>query len=401
MSWKTVSIGEITKVVTKGTTPKVFLDSGVNYIKAEALNGDSSLNSKRFYFIDEQTHESLRRSQLDDGDVLLTIAGAQIGKCGYVKDSYLPANTNQAVGIMRLDKNKAIPKFIYYFFKQKKIFQLIQGLNSQAAQPNINLTMLKQIKLQIPKHSIQQKITSTLSTYDDLIENNRRRIQLLEESARLLYKEWFVNFRFPGHENIRIVDGVPEGWKTGCASDILDVMSGGTPKTKVSDYWDGEIPFFTPKDATDTPYVLSTEKTLSEEGLKKCNSKFYPKNTIFITARGTVGKLNLAQKSMAMNQSCYALKAKAPLNQLFLYSALEASIAQFKSRASGAVFDAIVVDTFKFIQLITPPKILISKFTEIAEPIFTQIEILLIQNQKLAKARDLLLPRLMTGEVEV
>ena len=130
---------------------------------------------------------------------------------------------------------------------------------------------------------------------------------MLEQSARLLYKEWFVRLRFPGHERVKIKDGVPEGWEKLSAFDAMDVQSGGTPKTGTMEYWNGKIPFFTPKDATSHVYVLKTEKTLTEKGLKSCNSKFYPKDTIFITARGTVGNVNLAQADMAMNQSCYAL----------------------------------------------------------------------------------------------
>ena len=111
-------------------------------------------------------------------------------------------------------------------------------------------------------------------------------------------------------------------------------------------YWDGDIPFYTPKDSTDHIYVTETEKSLTERGLGNCNSRLYPKDTLFITARGAVGNLNLAQRSMAMNQSCYALVAKAPLTQLYLYCAVSKAVKNFQQHAGGAVFDAIVIDTF-------------------------------------------------------
>lgn len=129
-------------------------------------------------------------------------------------------------------------------------------------------------------------------------------------------------------------------------------MSGGTPRTGESNYWDSNIPFFTPKDATTQVYAYETEKTLTEDGLRNCNSKLYPKNTIFLTARGTVGKINPAQTAMAMNQSCYALTAKNGVGQVFSYFTLVEGVAQFRSRAVGAVFDAIVADTFKRIPLV-------------------------------------------------
>ena len=295
------------------------------------------------------------------------------------------------------EKDKADVRYIKYLFNdlQKQYQQYSQG----AAQDNLSQKKLLSLKFPAPPIEVQKEIADVLSTYDDLLENNRRRIELLERSARLLYREWFVYLRFPGHEHVRVVDGVPEGWEKKTAIDVIDVLSGGTPKTKIPDYWDGTIPFFTPKDATDSPFVYNTEKYVTEQGLRSCNSSLFEENTLFITARGTVGKLQLAQQPMAMNQSCYALVAESPLNQYFLYCALKAAIEEFRSRAVGAVFDAIIRDTFKLIPFVVPNEVLIQEFTETVTPTFKQIKNLLSQNQKLQKARDLLLPRLMRGEV--
>ncbi|MCX7070787.1 MAG: restriction endonuclease subunit S [Gammaproteobacteria bacterium] len=298
------------------------------------------------------------------------------------------------------DPEKADARFIKYFFDatlQRRFKQFTQG----AAQDNLSQEKLLSLDLVVPDVFEQRRLADALAAYDDLIENNRRRIQLLEQSARLLYREWFVHLRFPGHEHVRVVDGVPVGWEQTTAHAVMEVLSGGTPKTDIAEYWNGDIPFFTPKDATDNPYALETEKSITDTGLKKCNSRLYPKDTLFITARGTVGNLNLAQVPMAMNQSCYALVAKPPLTQYFLYCALDAAIAQFKSRASGAVFDAIVVDTFKLIPFVRPPELLVQEFSETVVPIFQLIDKLLLQTRKLREARDLLLPRLMSGEITV
>ena len=398
-------IDEITEVVTKGTTPTTygmpFTDSGVNFIKAEALNGNSSLDRAGFAFVSESTHERLKRSILAEGDILVTIAGAQVGRCGIVRAEHLPANTNQAVGIIRVLRERANPRFVYYFFKNPQTFRMCQGIGGQAAQPNINLTVLKGFDLPLPDLQNQDAIVGVLSAYDDLIENNQRRIALLEEAARLLYREWFVHFRFPGREHVKIIDGLPEGWAMSTASAVMEVLSGGTPKTGKPAFWDGEIGFFTPKDVTDTPFVLKTEKTISEEGLRGCNSKLYPCDTLFITARGSVGKLNMALVPMAMNQSCYALRSKTYLGQRHLYLALKSAIEQVRVRATGAVFDAIVVATFSNIPFIVPPKRITENYARHIEPIFDQIANLIQQNERLAQARDLLLPRLMNGKVAV
>lgn len=222
---------------------------------------------------------------------------------------------------------------------------------------------------------------------------------MLEQSARELYKEWFVRFRFPGHEHVKLIDGVPEGWAETTADEVIEILSGGTPKTKIREYWDGDIPFFTPKDATSTVYAFGTEKTLTQSGLDNCASRLFPKDMLFITARGTVGKLNLAQTPMAMNQSCYALAAKPPLNQYFLYFAMDAAIQQVKGRAVGAVFDAVIKDTFKVIPFTVPPEVLVAEFTSQVTPTVRQINILLQATRRLLEARDLLLPKLMSGEI--
>ncbi len=217
----------------------------------------------------------------------------------------------------------------------------------------------------------------------------------------MLYREWFVHFRFPGHEHVKIIDGLPEGWERPLASEVMDILSGGTPNTGNAAFWGGEIGFFTPKDATNTPFVLNTEKTITEEGLRACNSKLFPTNSLFITARGTVGKLNLALVPMAMNQSCYALRAKAHFGQRYLYVALNAAIQHVRSRATGAVFDAVIVATFNNIPFLLPPESLTRSFEQHIDPMFDQMANLIQQNHKLTQARDLLLPRLMNGEIAV
>ena len=380
MKWKIFSIGTITEVVTKGTTPKIFSDSGVNYIKAEALNGDSSLEPKGFYFIDEKTHESLLRSQLKNGDVLLTIAGAQIGKCGYITESLLPANTNQAVGIMRPDQSKAVPKFVYYFFKQKRTFKFIQGLNAQAAQPNINLTMLKQVKLPLPSLATQKKIASTLYAYDDLIENNQRRIQLLEESARLLYKEWFVHLRFPGHEQIKITDGVPEGWKKEPLGKILTLQRGfdlPTQKRK-----DGIIPIY------------------ASTGINGYHNQAKVNAPGVVTGRsGSLGKIMFVQENFwPLNTTLWVkqFKKATPIFAMHLLAGMH--LEQYNG---GAAVPTLNRNNVHRVVVLTPDEKLMDDFERIARGTYQQIDKLGQYNKKLSQARDLLLPRLMNGDIEV
>jgi type I restriction enzyme S subunit len=353
--------------------------------------------------IDEKDKD---RFSLAPGDIVIARTGATVGYAKLIRDNQEAVFASYLVRV-RVDPKYADPGYVGRMVESDVYKKFVISRVGGAAQPNANAKVLSAFRLPIPDRTTQARIVEILSAYDDLIENNRRRLQLLEQAARLLYKEWFVHLRFPGHEHVKIKacsghrsgDGIPEGWEKRTAFDVMDVLSGGTPKTNMPDYWGGEISFFTPKDTTDSAYVFITEKTLTETGLKNCNSKLYPQDTVFITARGTVGNINLAAVPMSMNQSCYALIAKAPLHQVFLYFAIKESVEQFRSRAVGTVFDAIICDTFKLIPFVVPEEKLVRLFTDYAGPLLRQIHLLMKQTQKLVQARDLLLPRLMNGEI--
>jgi len=301
---------------------------------------------------------------------------------------------------MRPDVNKVDHRFLLYYFLSIAWRHVVESnVITGATVDRIPLERFPNFPISLPQLSVQRHIADILSAYDDLIENNRRRMALLEEAARQLYQEWFVRLRFPGHGHTRIIDGVPEGWQRKTAFDALQILSGGTPKTTVADYWGGEIPFYTPKDAVNGVWIIDCERGVTELGLKNCNSKLYPKETVFISARGTVGKINMAQRPMAMSQSCYALIGKDGLTQPFVYLSMQAGVDVLRQQAAGAVFDAIIVDTFKRIDLIVPKRKIVSQFDLIIRPLLDQLENLTIQNQKLRAVRDLLLPRLMNGEI--
>lgn len=289
--------------------------------------------------------------------------------------------------------------FVKYLIStlQRQMKQIAQG----AAQDNLSLEKLRSVEFSVPSFEVQESIASILSTYDNLIENNLKRIKLLEESAQLLYRQWFVDFKFPGYQKTKFSKGIPEGWIKTNAYEVMNIMSGGTPKTTIPDYWDGDIPFFTPKDYDNSFYVWETEKHLTESGLSKCNSKLYPKNTTFITARGTVGNITLAQRDMAMNQSCYAASPKEDLTPYFLFLSIREAVNHILGVAKDGVFSNIIVDTFKIIPCIKPLRDVINSFEIRVTPYFQNIDKILSMNRKLKEARDILLPRLMDGSIEV
>ena len=233
MSWEEKSIDSITELVTKGTTPSTygynFIQEGVNYIRAEGISKDGTVDESTFLKISPDCHDKLKRSQLKADDILFSIAGMALGKTGIVKESYLPANTNQAVAIIRPIKDLVNPKFLQYQFINPNFYELVNKFSAQAAQPNINLTQLKSLEILIPPLQTQKRIADILSAYDDLIENNLKRIKLLEQAAQNIYKEWFVNLCFPGHENTTINQetGLPVGWMKLTVEEYTKVASRG------------------------------------------------------------------------------------------------------------------------------------------------------------------------------
>jgi type I restriction enzyme S subunit len=401
MSWPKVRIGDFTSVVTKGTTPtkaQGFAERGINYIKAESLNGDGALDLSGGFFISEEIHNILKRSILKEGDVLLTIAGANIGKCGIVEEHHLPANTNQAVGIMRVDRKQVHPRFLYYWFKQGQTFRYIQGLNAQAAQPNINLSMLRNIEVPLPPPTVQNRIISILSAYDDLIENNRRRIQLLELAARLLYREWFVHLRFPGHEHVKVTDGVPEGWEKKKFGELCEEVREIVKPNALE---------------PDTPYIglehmprrsISLSQWASTKQVTSSKHRFNEGDILFGKIRPYFHKVGITFVDGVASSDAIVIKPRE--RRLLSFVLLTASSDAFVAMTSQTVREGSKMPRADWKQmqaypLPLPPPTFLKTFDEFIQKILNQLKTLVLMNQKLQNARDLILPRLMNGELAV
>ena len=376
-----------------------YVDAGIPFVMASDII-DGAIDYTGASMISENQAQKLRKGFSKEGDVLLTHKGT-IGSVAVVGPVEPYIMLTPQVTYYRCNPELLNNRYLAFAFREIGFQKRMKSLSGQSTRPYIGITSQRGLSILHVPLAHQGRIVDVLAPYDDLIENNLRQIALLEDAARQLYKEWFVRFRFPGHEHVELIEEVPEGWERAPASSVMNILSGGTPKTTAPQFWGGDIGFFTPKDAVRGAYVSGTEKTITEEGLAKCSSKLFPQDTLFITARGTVGKMNLALVPMAMNQSCYALASKSCLSQRMLYLTMDASLQQFRSQASGAVFDAIVVATFDRISVIRPDLKTAKAFDELINPVFDQIANLGRQNEQLAKARDLLLPKLMNGTLTV
>ena len=291
------------------------------------------------------------------------------------------------------------PKFLYYLC----LTMPFANYGGGSAVPTLNRNHIHPLETQIPvKVEDQRRIASILSSLDRKIELNNKINADLEEMAQAIFKNWFVDFEpFKDGKFVNSELGmIPEGWKVGTLTDVIKLMPGGTPKTSEPLYWEnGTIPFFSPKDVSGL-YCFETEKHITETGLNKCSSNLYPKDTIFITCRGTVGKVCLAACDMAMNQSNYAIKAIDGYSQCYVFFLVKSVVERLIKKSNGAVFSAITSKDFDE-EILIPSQKAVEDFTNVIDGFFRRIFTIGTENSHLSLLRDTLLPRLMSGELEV
>lgn len=262
--------------------------------------------------------------------------------------------------------------------------QQLGRLSGQSAQPGLSIKVLGAQLFDMPSHELQQRVSTILGALDGKIALNSRINDHLE---KLLSIEFAKLLKNKAQERLLV--------------DAIDILSGGTPKTSNPDYWrDGSIPLFSPRDVGKSPYVVTTEKSITNAGLDNCNSALYPTNTVLLTARGTVGKVAIAGRPMAMNQSCFALVGRA-IPQSVVYQAIKKAVAALKLKANGATFAAINTRDLGSEALILPTLEDMKRYDSFAKPIWAYILANTYECSRLGEARDTLLPKLMSGEIDV
>ncbi len=339
-----------------------------------------------------------------------------IGQVFYVVEDFWPLNTTLYVR----DFKGNDPKFISYFLKTVDFF----AYSDKAAVPGVNRNHLHEASAVIPPLKEQRVIADFLGVIDDRITLLRETNATLEAIAQALFKSWFVDFDpvrakmegrvpegmdeataalFPDSFEESELGLVPRGWCYLPFLETVDVIGGGTPKTSNSDYWYGDIPWYSVVDApsgSDT-FVVDTEKHITEAGLVGSSTKLLPMGTTIISARGTVGKLAITGKAMAMNQSCYGLRGKA-CDSYFTYFSTFRLINALKARSHGSVFDTITRDTLASVALVYPTETkIIDAFENAIGPTMERILLNLQTARILADLRDTLLPRLISGRLRL
>ena len=335
-------------------------------------------------------------SKLYDGPSILIPRKGTLNNIMFVESPFWTVDT-MFWSIINTDK--VDPQFLFYSICKRDF----ASMNVGSAVPSMTVNILNDIQISYPKNiEDQRRIASILSSLDRKIELNNKINADLEEMAQAIFKNWFVDFE--PFKDGKFVDSelgmIPEGWKVGRLTDVIKLMPGGTPKTSEPLYWDnGTIPFFSPKDVNGV-YCFATEKHITETGLNKCSSNLYPKDTIFITCRGTVGKVCLAACDMAMNQSNYAIKAIDGYSQYYVFFLVKSVVERLIKKSNGAVFSAITSKDFDE-EILIPSQKAVEDFTNMIDGFFRRIFTIGTENSRLSLLRDTLLPRLMSGEIEV
>lgn len=331
-----------------------------------------------------------------ENSVIVAMYGNSAGRVAVNK---IPLTTNQACCNLLINEDLADYRYIFYSLKHN--YLALKSQAKGAAQNNLNASQVKGFKVPMPDKNAQIEIANILSNYDDFIENNKRRIALLEESARLLYREWFVHFRFPGHEHVKIIDGLPEGWSELKIEEVGEVVTGKTPSTKKSNYYGGLIPFVKTPDMHGNVYVLNTDQTLTEEGAATQANKFIPKDSLIVSCIGTLGVVAISATDCQTNQQINSVVPFDSNHNLYLYFTFKMLKPRLEAMGGGATMGNVNKSKFSSLNIVMPSGFLLNAFKDFADPVFQQILILQKQNQKLTQARDILLPRLMNGDLAV
>ena len=329
-------------------------------------------------------------------------------------DAAIVRNTNQ----QRLDS-----KFLYYRLLAQDYTHHVKSLSTGTTVLHLSKEALPSFEFPLPPLPQQRRIAHILGALDDKIELNRGMNETLEAMARAIFQDWFVDFGpvrakladrepylppelwalFPNRLASSELGEIPEGWAVKALGDTVEILSGGTPKTSVPEYWDGDIPWYTAKDAPSLSdiFVVNSERSITQAGVDNSSTKVLPTGTTIITARGTVGRLACLGIPMAMNQTCYGIRGASGNPDYFTYWNVRNTVSDLQARTHGTIFDTITRETFKIAQTVLPLTNAAQAFESVVTPLMDRVLGNLNESGMLAAQRDALLPRLVSGELRV
>lgn len=369
-------------------------------------------------YVDEKTKDSWFRAHPEPNDIIFVNKGTP-GRVCLVPDPVPFCFAQDMIGF-RCDPEKIDYQYLLAVLRSDYIQKKIENYHVGLVIPHFKKGDLKQLNIpRLESRDAELAVGKLYLALSEKIELNNRINAELEAMAKTLYDYWFVQFDFPDDSpqgqgkpyktsggkmvyNPILKREIPEGWEACNILKVAHLLGGGTPTKTKKEYWNGTIPFFTPTESDKNIFSVETEDYITAEGLKKSSTRLFEPYTVFITARGSVGRLALNSVPMAMNQSCYALRAKAGISYTFLFFLTKELIHHLEVKASGSVFNSIVSNDIEYTNLALPSdSTLMEKYAVIVEPIFEKIESTTKESKKLSSLRDWLLPMLMNGQVAV
>lgn len=406
MKWEIAKLGDISKNIQTGPFGSQlhqsdYSECGIPVVMPKDLVG-GKISEESIARVDKTHVERLCRHKIEVGDILYSRRG-DVGRCAHVtkKEEGWLCGT----GCLRvtIDSEKADSRFVFFQLQHPDTIGWVEKHAVGATMLNLNTTILSSVPIRLPALEIQKKIADILSAYDDLIENNQKQIKLLEEAAQRLYKEWFVDLRFPGHENTKIVDGVPEGWNECTVENFGTVITGKTPPTSNKEYYtNGKVPFVTIPDMHNVVYPLKTEKRLTIEGAQTQKNKYIPPNSVMISCIGTVGLVSIATEVCQTNQQINSIILNNEDDLYFFYE----SMLRMKDLldglgSNGATMTNVNKSKLEKLIIISPSKDIVKQYNDVCKPLFESALNLSRKNVYLKNMREALLPKLMSGEAEI
>ena len=420
-----IRLKELSLRITKGTTPtkgEGFVAQGINYIKSECITNDGSIDSSRFSFIDSETHAKLARSQLCAGNVLFSMAGVYLGKTAVVLPAHLPANTNQAVGIITVDQSKADPYFVHYSLQTPSCRAWVLRSAAQSAQPNFNLQEIGDLNVPAIPLCYQTLIAGALRMLDDRIGLLRETNATLEAIAQALFKSWFVDFDpvrakqqglapagideataalFPDSFEESALGLVPKGWQEGTLDDLADLNSQS---------WSGRhhperVRYLDLANVKDNEVATVTEYAF-DEAPSRARRVLRSGDTIVGTVRPgnrSFAFIHEPVPDLTASTGFAVLSPKVPDHTAFVYLAAtqDASIEHLSHIADGGAYPAVRPDVVSALACVVPSIAILRTFNGVTCPLLVKVAANQRQAQTLATLRDTLLPRLISGQLRL
>jgi len=404
MAWRETTLGEICDQVGGGIQTGPFgsqlhesdySTDGIPVVMPKDII-EGRISTESVARVATEHVDRLARHKLKCGDIVYGRRG-DIGRQALIRSGQ--NGWLCGTGCLRISLGDSViePTFLHYYLRQESAISWISGQAVGATMPNLNTGILRSVPVHVPPLPTQRRIAGILSTYDDLIENNQRRIRILEDMARSLYREWFVHFRYSGHESVPLVDSplgpIPQGWEVKKLRDVCNLTMGTSPKSEFYNEAGDGLPFhqgvtnFGARFPTDRLFC-TVESRIAEAG------------DILFSVRAPVGRMNITDKKIIIGRGLSAIHHKAG-HQAFLWEQLRAKFTEEDMMGNGAIFASVTKDDMQGIELLCPTEQFIKAATRYFKPLHAEIEVLIKQTANLCRTRDLLLPRLLSGQINV